>query len=380
MDNKTQIFMNTISIIGAGIGGLTLGNILKQHQYDFTIYEAAPEIKPVGAGIMMAVNAMQVFDQLGLKEKIENAGNKVHRIVIANESLQPISKTEILELEAQYNSCNVAIHRAELQRILAENLSTESIQLNHSLQKIEKRENYILDFENGNQIESQIVFGADGIKSPIRNQILKTGTIRNSGQKCWRGLLDFDLPEKHHQEAFEMWGKGKRFGFVKISDKKVYWYACVNEKSFGRSVEIADIFNDFDPLVLQLIEATASENIICNTISDLAPIPQWYSENLCLIGDAAHATTPNMGQGACQAIEDAYIIGKLLEKSQDFNTIFKTFQSIRRKKVDYIVNTSRTIGKVSQWERGNSLRNFLMGLIPETMNQKMAKKIIELEM
>jgi 2-polyprenyl-6-methoxyphenol hydroxylase-like FAD-dependent oxidoreductase len=372
--------MNTISIIGAGIGGLTLGNILKQHQYDFTIYEAAPEIKPVGAGIMMAVNAMQVFDQLGLKEKIENAGNKVHRIVIANESLQPISKTEILELEAQYNSCNVAIHRAELQRILAENLSPDAIQLNHSLQKIEKRENYILDFENGNHIESQIIFGADGIKSPIRNQILKTGTIRNSGQKCWRGLLDFDLPEKHHQEAFEIWGKGKRFGFVKISDKKVYWYACVNEKSFGRSVEIAEIFNDFDSLVLQLIEATASKNIICNTISDLAPIPQWYSENLCLIGDAAHATTPNMGQGACQAIEDAYIIGKLLENSQDFNTIFKTFQSIRRKKVDYIVNTSRTIGKVSQWERGNSLRNFLMGLIPESMNQKMAKKVIELEM
>lgn len=372
--------MSTISIIGAGIGGLTLGNILKQHQYDFTIYESAPEIKPVGAGIMMAVNAMQVFDQLGLKEKIEKAGNKIHRIVIANESLQPISKTEILELEAQYNSCNVAIHRAELQKILAENLSPDSIKLNHSLQKIEKKENYILNFENGNQFESQIVFGADGIKSPIRNQILKTGTIRNSGQKCWRGVLDFDLPEKYHQEAFEMWGKGKRFGFVKISDRKVYWYACINEKSFGRYLEIAEIFNDFDPLVLQLIEATANENIICNTISDLAPIPKWYSESLCLIGDAAHATTPNMGQGACQAIEDAYIIGKLLEKNQDFNVVFEAFQSIRRKKVDYIVNTSRSIGKVSQWERGNSIRNFLMGMIPESMHQKMAKKIIELEM
>ncbi|MDQ1856323.1 FAD-dependent monooxygenase [Chryseobacterium sp. WLY505] len=372
--------MNTISIIGAGIGGLTLGNVLKQHQYDFTIYESAPEIKPVGAGIMMAVNAMQVFDRLGLKEKIENAGNKIHRIVIANESLQTISKTEILELEKQYNSCNVAIHRAELQKILAENLNPDSIQLDHSLQKIRKEENYILDFDNGHQIESAIVFGADGIKSPIRNQILKMGIIRNSGQKCWRGLVDFDLPEKHHQEAFEMWGKGKRFGFVKISDRKVYWYACINEKSFGRYLEIAEIFNDFDPLVLQLIEATANEDIICNTISDLAPIPKWYSENLCLIGDAAHATTPNMGQGACQAIEDAYIIGKLLESHQDFNTIFKKFQSTRRKKVDYIVNTSRTIGKVSQWEKGNSLRNFLMGLLPESMNQKMAKKIIELEM
>ncbi|MDR4950658.1 FAD-dependent monooxygenase [Chryseobacterium sp. ES2] len=372
--------MNTISIIGAGIGGLTLGNVLKKHQYDFTIYESAPEIKPVGAGIMMAVNAMQVFDRLGLKEKIENAGNKVHRIVIANESLQTITKTEIMELEFQYNSCNVAIHRAELQKILAENLNPDSIQLNHSLQKIRKEENYILDFENGKRIESTIVFGADGIKSPIRNQILKTGIIRNSGQKCWRGLVDFDLPEKHHQEAFEMWGKGKRFGFVKISDKKVYWYACVNEKSFGKDLKIAEIFKDFDALVLKIIEATTNENIICNTISDLAPIPQWYSENLCLIGDAAHATTPNMGQGACQAIEDAYIIGRLLEDHQDFNAIFKKFQGIRRKKVDSIVNTSRTIGKVSQWERGNSIRNFLMGLLPESMNQKMARKIIELEM
>ncbi|WP_347218766.1 FAD-dependent monooxygenase [Chryseobacterium sp.] len=372
--------MNTISIIGAGIGGLTLGNVLKQHGYDFTIYESAPEIKPVGAGIMMAVNAMQVFDKLGLKEKIENAGNKIHRITLSNESLKPFSKTEILELEKQYNSCNVAIHRAELQRILAKNLDKNSIKLNHSLQKIQKKENYILDFKNGDQIESKIVFGADGIKSPIRNQIFKTGAIRSSGQKCWRGLVDFELPERYHHEAFEMWGKGKRFGFVKISEKKVYWYACINEKSFSRYAEVTDIFRDFDHLVLKLIETTPEKNIICNEISDLTPISQWYSENLCLIGDAAHATTPNMGQGACQAIEDAYVIGKLLEKNKDFNAVFEEFQKIRRKKVDYIVNTSRTIGKISQWEHGNSLRNFMMSLIPESINQKMARKIIELDL
>lgn len=374
------MFMNTISIIGAGIGGLTLGNVLKQHPYDFTVYESAREIKPVGAGIMMAVNAMQVFDRLGLKEKIEKAGNKIHRITIANESLQPISKTEILALEKKYNSCNVAIHRAALQRILVENIGSEHIQLGHSLLKIEKKENYALTFENGIQKESKIIFGADGIKSQIRSQIFTTGTIRNSGQKCWRGLVGFELPEKYHQEAFEVWGKGKRFGFVKISEKKVYWYACINEKSFDQHIMPADIFSDFDPLIVKLIDATAKEDIICNTITDLAPIPQWYTDNLCMIGDAAHATTPNMGQGACQAIEDAYIIGRLLEKNTDFNAVFEEFQKIRRKKVDYIVNTSRTIGKVSQWEHGNSLRNFLMRLIPESTNQKMAKKIIELEM
>ncbi|HBV17024.1 FAD-dependent monooxygenase [Chryseobacterium carnipullorum] len=372
--------MNTISIIGAGIGGLTLGNILKQHQLDFKVYESAPEIKSVGAGIMMAVNAMQIFDRLGLKEKIENAGNKVHGISITDESLKPITKTSIPALEKKYNSCNVAIHRAELQKILAANIGYEHIQLNHSLNKIEKKENYSLHFEHGVQAESKIVFGADGIKSKIRDQILQTGRIRDAGQKCWRGLAEFDLPEEFKQEAIEMWGKGKRFGFVKISDTKLYWYALVNEKMYKRDLNISNYFEDFHPLVLDILEATLEDNTILNDIIDLSPIPLWYSENLCLIGDAAHATTPNMGQGACQAIEDAYIIDRLLETHQDFNVVFEKFQKIRRDKVNYIVSTSWKIGKISQWEKGNAMRNFLMRLIPESTNQKLAEKIIKLEM
>ena len=372
--------MNTISIIGAGIGGLALGNILKQQSYDFTIFEAAPEIKPVGAGIMMAVNAMQIFDRLGLKEKIENAGNKIHGISITDESLKPITKTSIPALEKKYKSCNVAIHRAELQKILAENIGNEYIRLNHSLDKIEKNGNYSLYFDNGEQTESKIIFGADGIKSRIRNQILNTGTIRNTGQKCWRGLVTFDLPEQFDQEAVELWGKGKRFGFVKISEKKVYWYALINEKNHKRYFGLPESFKEFHPLVSDIMEATSEENIILNNITDLSPIPLWYSENLCLIGDAAHATTPNMGQGACQAIEDAYIIGRLLENNKDFNAVFEEFQKIRRKKVDYIVNTSWKIGRISQWEKGNTLRNFFMRLIPDVTNQKLAEKIIRLEM
>lgn len=163
--------MDSISIIGAGIGGLTLGNILKQQNLDFIIYESAPEIKSVGSGIMMAINAMQVFDTLGLKEKIENAGNKIHGISITDENLKLISKTNVLDLEKKHNSCNVAIHRAELQKILASSIGFETIKLNHSLSKIQKKENYILNFENGNEIESKIIFGADGIHSKIRNQI-----------------------------------------------------------------------------------------------------------------------------------------------------------------------------------------------------------------
>jgi len=267
-----------------------------------------------------------------------------------------------------------------LQNILAENIGFENINLNYNLNKIDKRENYLLKFENGNEIESKIVFGADGIHSKVRNQILQTGNIRNAKQKCWRGLTNFNLPEKYFHHALEIWGKGKRFGFVKLSENKVYWYALINENNFTENINLNETFRDFDPLALQILEATKPENIILNDIMDLAPIPKWFAKNLCLIGDAAHATTPNMGQGACQSIEDAYVLGKLLENDKNFNSVFEEFQKIRRKKVDHIVNTSLKIGQISQWEKGNTLRNFVMRLIPESTNQKMIEKILQLEM
>lgn len=372
--------MNEISIIGGGIGGLTLGNILKQQNIDFTLYESAAEIKPVGSGIMMAINAMQIFDRLGLKEKIEQAGNKIHGISITDEKLKRISKTNVLELEKKYNSCNVAIHRADLQKILAENIGYENIQLNHALNKIQKKENYILHFENGTEIESKIVLGADGIHSKVRNQIFGTGKIRNTQQLCWRGLAEFDLPENFHHEAIEAWGKGKRFGFVRMTDRKIYWYAVINKNIHQIENQLAENFYGFHPLILEIMEKTLSENIIFNEIIDLAPIPKWHTNHLCLIGDAAHATTPNLGQGACQSIEDAYVIGKLLENHRSFNEVFENFQKTRRKKVNYVVDTSWKIGQVSQWEKGTFLRNFMFRLVPERFNQKLVEKTIRLEM
>lgn len=372
--------MNSISIIGAGIGGLTLANILKKQNLEFTLYESAPEIKPVGSGIMMAINAMQIFDTLGLKEQIEEAGHKIHRVSVTDRHLKKISTTSVLTLEKKYNSCNVAIHRADLQRILAENVGFENINLQHTLKEIRKEEQYRLRFENGNEIESRIVFGADGIHSKIRNQILQTGKIRDTGQVCWRGLAEFDLPEQYNREAVEAWGTGKRFGFVKMVGKKIYWYGVINQGLYKRYQSIAEHFHGFHPMVMDMINATLPENLILNALTDLAPISRWYADNLCLIGDAAHATTPNLGQGACQSVEDAYIIGKLLERPDNFNRVFEDFQKIRRKKVDYVVDTSWKIGQFSQWEKATALRNFMMRMVPEYVNRKLIERVAELEM
>lgn len=371
--------MNSISIIGGGIGGLTLGNFLKQQNIDFKIYESASEIKPVGAGIAMAGNAMQIFDKLGLKEKIETAGTKMHALIITDEKLKTISKTDVLKLENKYKIFNIAIHRADLQKILSENIS-EHIILNKRLSTIEKKENYHLTFEDNTEIESDIVFGADGVKSLVRNQILKSGEIRNAKQKCWRGILNTEIPEKYSHNAYEMWGKGKRFGFVKIKENTLYWYALVNEKFYYEDFDLLKEFRDFHPDILEMISETAKENIILNDIIDIKPMDSWSAENLCLIGDAAHATTPNMGQGGCQAVEDAYVIGKLLETEKDWNKVFARFEKIRKEKVHHIVNTSWTLGKVAQWENFTKIRNSIFRMIPETLNQKQMEKILKLEL
>lgn len=370
--------MNSISIIGGGIGGLTLGNFLKQQDIDFKIYESAPEIKPIGAGIAMAGNAMQIFDKLGLREKIENAGTKMHALIITDKNLKTISKTDVLKLESKYNVCNIAIHRADLQRILSENIS-ERIILNKRLSKIEKRENYHLTFEDRTEIVSEIVFGADGVKSLVRNQILKSGEIRNAGQKCWRGILQTEIPEKYSHNAYEIWGTGKRFGFVKVRENTLYWYALVNEKFYSKDIDLLEKFRDFHPDILEMIAKTSKANIIFNDIIDIKPMNHWSAENLCLIGDAAHATTPNMGQGGCQAVEDAYILSKLLEIEKDWNKVFHQFEKIRKNKVYHIVNTSWTIGKIAQWENFTGVRNFIFRMIPASVNQKQMEKIMKLE-
>ena len=113
---------------------------------------------------------------------------------------------------------------------------------------------------------------------------------------------------------------------------------------------------------------------------DLKPIKKWQSENVCLIGDAAHATTPNLGQGACQAIEDAYVLGKLLDNGSAIENTFKEYEIVRRKKVNKIVNTSWILGKVAHWSNPLLVwvRNTSLRITPSSVNKKQMNEIFEL--
>jgi len=371
----------TVTIIGGGIGGLTTALTLKQKGLFINIFEASAEIKAVGAGIIIANNAMQVFKELGIQDKIEKAGNKISYMNITDPQLKNIFAVDLTEYEKKYSAHNIAIHRGDLQKILAKEIGYDHINLSKRLSKIEKGKLFKLTFEDNSTIESNLVIGADGIKSVVRNQLFEKSTLRNAKQKCWRGICEIDLPEKYHNELNEAWGKGKRFGFVKISNKKVYWYALINSKNaVSDDVNLHELFGAFHSDILNMISVTNKEQIIVSNIIDLKPIDKWQSGNVCLLGDAAHATTPNLGQGACQAIEDAYVLGKLLDNGTALENTFKEYEKLRLKKAHTIVNTSWTVGKIAHIENSLGIwaRNTIMQNLLKSSNKKQMNMIFNL--
>jgi len=378
------------AIIGAGIGGLTAAIALRQAGIDFEIFEAAPVLKPVGAGIVMASNAMQVFQRLGIEQRIIKAGLEIANAYGVDQNFKLISALRVREkVTSQYGIGSYAFHRGRLQQVLLDQLDTNKIHLNKKLTALNQTKQRVsFSFEDGASAEADLAIGADGIKSKVRKNTFGEIPLRYSGQTCWRGMTAFTLPADKQGNSYEMWGnqKGLRFGFVPTATDEVYYFTTVHTAANGiddpdQVKEILlNTYSCFGTLATQIIEATPKENIIRSDIFDLKPIPRWWNGRVALLGDAAHATTPNLGQGGCQAVEDAYVIAKCLKEASSIEKSFEQYQNLRFKKAVHVVNLSWRFGELTNI--GNpifrSLRNGLMRLMPESIAVKQLDKILKL--
>lgn len=379
-----------IVIIGAGIGGLTTALFCEKLGMNVRIYEQSAVIKPLGAGIILAHNAMQVFDKLGLKEPITNLGNSLSSIKIKTSHLKQISTINNTYFDKKYGVNSVAIQRSVLQKFLVHKLKTTTIHFGKKVIDIQQDERPSILFLDNEEITCDVVIAADGIHSVIREKLFTKSTVRQAEQTCWRGLSSMNLPAAFTDELNELWGKGSRFGFVQLSENQVYWYGLHNSNELVKKENLKDYFKDYTTIVNEVIANTHIDKTFSHSIEDLKPMLSWVKGNVCLLGDAAHATTPNMGQGACQAIEDAYVLSHHLNKyfihedsatKGSINTALNKYQQQRQSKANMVVNMSRKLGKISHIKNPAlaACRNVAMRFIPSRMNRKTSEKIYTLD-
>lgn len=370
-----------VAIIGAGIGGLTVAMALKKANISFRIFEAAPAIQPVGAGIIMANNAMQVFRYFGVDQAVSQKGNPIGVTNLAKPDFTPLAYISLDSFEKKFQLQNHAIHRADLHQVLTAKVGDEQIDTNKKLVEIHRNTSaYELIFEDGSVVSAEYIIGADGIKSKVRELLFDENTYRNARQICWRGVLDFQLPQRYRHELVEAWGRGRRFGFVQLNEREVYWYLLVNSGLLTSKDKLTDLVQSFHPLATELIKNTPAGKVIRADLYDLKPVHCWYNNKACLLGDAAHATTPNLGQGACQAIEDAYVLSRLLEK-YSLEKSMQLYPEIRRKKAHGVVNLSWTFGKIAHLNNlfAVTIRNRLLKYTPVKTNLRQMDKLFTLD-
>ncbi|MGB1018900.1 MAG: FAD-dependent monooxygenase [Chitinophagales bacterium] len=375
-----------IAIIGGGITGLTTALALKKFNIEASVFESFSDLRIEGAGVWMQPNALKVFDFLAIKEDIISNGTSLTKVELLNgKTLIPFQNTNS-NLVENGNLPIVAMHRGRLLETLYSKLNPEKVHFNKRLESLSEHNNNIsLKFEDGSEEKFDLVLGADGIHSAVRKSVFDDTSLRYSGQTCWRGIADFNMPNNFLATGNETWLNNKRFGFSNINPKQVYWFAV--EKAEENQTDethlvkenVSKKFSEFHPLINQIINATERKSIFRNDISDLKRLKTWSKGNVCLLGDAGHATTPNMGQGACQGIEDAYFIAHYIKESESAAEAFTKFEQKRRKKVDSIVNQSWQFGQMAHSTLGRNISIALMKILPASIMQKQLEKVYELE-
>jgi 2-polyprenyl-6-methoxyphenol hydroxylase-like FAD-dependent oxidoreductase len=370
-------------ILGGGIAGLTAAIALQRIGLQALVYEAAPEIRAVGAGLVLAANAIKAFKKLQIDQAVMAQGRLLDAFSIKDEKGRLITHTDSLATSGKYGADNFTIHRAHLHQVLRSFLNPEAVQTNKCCVQVARHDGQLLlHFSDGSTTQADYLIAADGIHSPVRRQLVPAAQTRYAGYTCWRAVIANPWPDLN--ETTETWGPQGRFGIAPLAQGQLYWFACRKARQNDAHLQrytVADLlhlFGHYHPPIPGILQATHDEHLIQNDIADLAPLPHYAFGNIVLIGDAAHATTPNLGQGACQAIEDAVILADEIQRAPSLPEAFRAFENRRRKRTHYVIRQSRLLGDIAQVQNkyAGALRNALLRALPASVRDQQIDKIL----
>ena len=363
-----------VIVVGGGIAGLSAAIALRQKGQEVVVLERAPRVDPVGAGITLFANAMSALDRLGVHEAVAARGAAATRSAILTWEGRELTRVPSDLLEG-----TIALHRADLQAALAD--AAGEVRLGVEITTVKPDgDGVVARSADGTEERGDLLVGADGLSSVVRRAIAHV-PVRYAGYTAWRGVSPVPVEAGRLTES---WGVGERFGLVDIGGGRTYWFATKNapegepDEPEGRKAEVVRRFSGWHDPIAAVVEAADESAVLRNDVYDLDPLPRWSDGRVVLVGDAAHATTPGVGQGAAQAIEDAVVLAGRLADNVELPTALGEYEAIRRPRTEAVLKMSRRVDKAAQLASplGWRFRNALVRWLPERTQRHQLEPIV----
>ncbi|KAJ8774480.1 hypothetical protein K2173_016926 [Erythroxylum novogranatense] len=367
-----------IVIVGAGIAGLATAVSLHRLGVRSLVLEQAPSLRTGGTSLTLFKNGWRVLDAIGVGSDLRSQFLEIQGMVVKSEDG---SELRSFRFKDEDESQEVrAVERRILLETLANKLPSEAVRFSSRLAKMEQTENgeTFLELVDGRRLLAKIVIGCDGIRSPVAKWI-GFSEPRYVGYCAFRGLGFYDNGQPFEPRVTYVYGRGLRAGYVPVSPSKVYWFICFNSQSPGPKItdpfvlkkQAKELVKNWPSELQSLIDATPDETVSITPLVDRwlwpAISPNASKGKVVLVGDAWHPMTPNLGQGACCALEDSVVLARKLADAINSGTLsiedaFRSYGSERWPRVFPLTVRANLVGSLLQWENpvACSVRNNLV--------------------
>jgi 2-polyprenyl-6-methoxyphenol hydroxylase-like FAD-dependent oxidoreductase len=363
-----------VAIIGAGIGGLTAAVALARQGLAAEVYEQAPVLEEAGAGVGLWPNAMAALEAIGLSGKVSRLA-----VTIARQGLRRSDGTWLMSIPwelmvERWGAGVTLVHRAELQQLLAAELDPSAIHLGARCTGVEDgNQGVTVRFADGREVQADVLVGADGVHSVVQAALFGSAPLRYRGYMTVRGITaagSVPLPN----DGAETWGRGARFGLGPTSGDRIIWWATWHAVAGGENdddyvARLQQLFGAWHDPIPAVIDATPKAAVIRKDIYDRRPTRRWSRGRVALLGDAIHPMTPDLGQGAGQAIVDATTLAACLSEFRDSPAALREYQQRRWRNAAVNTMLARAVGIMGQWDGRITCtaRDSLTRVIPQSL-------------
>jgi len=345
-----------IAIIGGGIGGLIAARALCRRGGEVTIYEAAPELREIGAGVALGPNAMKVLRSLGLEDDVRAVAGRSEWAVTRNgRTGRVISKTSRQQQATSFGSAGATVHRADLLDVLSHSVPGDIVTLGARCVGVQTdRDVAVARFEDGSEVEADLIIGADGIHSVVRASLFGPDAPRFTGKICYRSVVPVaSVPGAPPSNDNSQWlGPHGTIVLYPVRRDELINVVChyddetYRHESWVTECERSEVLERYSDWHESLLRVFSAGDVWYKwALYDRDPIPQWTQGRITVLGDAAHPMLPYLGQGACQAIEDGCVLAAALTaKSDDAVGALSLYERSRRPRASQVVLASRQRG------------------------------------